>query len=108
MPTLLRLPALGLTVAAYTDGFDHYLADGELLEIAAAGRDVFPRVTPRRAGGWQVPADPANQSARPVVLARAVISGRLHHMTGPAWPWPAAAPAGNRRWDRWDTGQCRG
>ena len=34
-PTLLEMPGLGLTVAAYTDGFDHYLASDELREIAA-------------------------------------------------------------------------
>jgi hypothetical protein len=91
-PTLLEMPLLGLTLAAYTDGFGHYLAHDELREIAAMTRDSLPRLVPRRAGGWQVETTPPGRGARPVVLTRAVIGGELHFLTGDGWPWPVTAP----------------
>lgn len=91
VPVLFRIPPLGLTVAAYTDGFDHYLAEEELAEIWAHSRGGFPRVARRRAGGWQVESGSAQ---RAVVLGRALIDGRVHYLTGAGWPWPRQPVAG--------------
>lgn len=91
VPVLLSIPPLGLTVAAYTDGFDHYLADQELAEIGAHSQVEFPRVTRRRAGGWQIET---GTGQRPVVLDRALIQGQVHYLTGVAWPWQRQRAAG--------------
>lgn len=83
VPVLLPIRPLGVTVAAYTDGFDDYLADQEIAEIAAHSQDGSLRITRRRAGGWQI--EPGT-GLRPVILTRALIQGRIHYQSGPAWP----------------------
>jgi hypothetical protein len=87
-PVLVTAPAGSVRLAAWTDGSDFYLIDGDVAELAQTLGNGQPRVSRRhRDGGWQIDT----VDGPPAPLQAVMIGGRVHFAVGVLQLWAGTA-----------------